>query len=222
MIKKCMLALIVAALIAPLYSQDKEKEKAADKQDPKKPQVTVWQEIMLEDFETAPYADRNITFNKTGDQEAKLTIRDQLPAVGTSKKYLGIKVKSRGGDMFIIKPAREILIDKYCKSISFWVYGKRSLGEISFMIQDTKKENHRIVVVPTIDFSGWKKITYILTNKIAQEDDFLNQKKTMKLLNIQYRLPSSSGKPSAWSYLYLDDITAVVRERYDDKQSDEW
>lgn len=220
MIKKCMLAIMITALIAPLYSQDKEN--AADKQDPKKPQVTVWQEIMLEDFETTPYADRNITFNRTNDQEAKLTIRDQLPAVGTSKKYLGVKVKSRGGDIFVIKPAKEIIIDKFCKSISFWVYGKRDLGELSFMIQDTKKENHKLLILPAINFMGWKKVTINMGANIIQDDDFLNQKKTMKLINIQYRIPTASPRPSQWTYIYLDDITAVVRERYNDKQSDEW
>ena len=201
MIKKYLPAVIMAALILPLCSLVQGKEEAADSK-----KVTVWQEIMLEDFETSQYTDRNITFNRTNDQEAKLSIRDQFPAVGTSKKYLGIKVKSRGGDMFIIKPAKDIIIDKYCKSISFWVFGKRTLGELSIMLQDTKQENHRIVMVPTIDFRGWKKVTYVLTSKIIQGEDFLNQKKTMKLLNIQYRLPKSSGKPSEWSYLYLDDI----------------
>jgi hypothetical protein len=232
MIKKCMLAIMIVALVAPLYSQEKGKAKKAaetgesvaaeKKQDAQKPKVTVWQEVMLEDFETTPYTDKNITFNKTADQEAKLNIRDQLPATGMSKKYLGIKVKSRGGDIFIIKPVKDMILDKYCKSISFWVYGKRSLGELSFMIQDTKQENHKIIIVPTIDFSGWKKFTVVMSNKIAQQDDFLNQKKTMKILNIQLRLPMASGKPSEWSYMYLDDITAIVRERYDDKQSDEW
>lgn len=235
MFKKFLLAIMITALIAPLYSQEKGKakgdkkavetsESAAEgkKEDAQKPKMTVWQEIMLEDFETTPYTDKNMTFNKSSDQEGNLSIRDQLPAVGTSKKYLGIKVRSRGGDIYLIKPAKDLIIDKYCKSISFWVYGKRNLGELSFMLQDTKKENHKLVIVPTIDFLGWKKFTVTLSNKIAQEDDFLNQKKTMKILNIQYRTPGSSHKATQWEYLYLDDITAVVRERYNDKQSDEW
>ncbi len=232
MVKKIMIALMALAFIAPLYSQDKVKakdEKEAESKkaaEVKKPasdkKVTIWQEVILEDFETTPYTNKNVSFNVTSDQEAKLTIRDQLPATANSKKYLGLKVKSRGGDIFVIKPAKELIIDKFCKSISFWVYGKKTTGELSFMIQDTKMINHKLLVVPTINFSGWKQFTILLGNRIAQDDDFLNQKKTMKIINIQYRSTGNKQKPSEWDYLYLDDITATVRERYDDKQSDEW
>jgi hypothetical protein len=65
-------------------------------------------------------------------------------------------------------------------------------------------------------------VTVNLSNRIAQSDDFLNQKKTMKILQLQYRTAGSKERPSQWQYLYIDDITATVRERYNDKQSDEW
>jgi len=227
MIKKFILAIMALAFIAPLYAQEK-KEKGKDEKaaEAKKPaadkKVTVWQEIVLEDFETTPYSNKNITYNVTSDQEAKLTVRDQLPATANSKKYLGLKFKTKGGDIFVIKPAKELIIDKYCKSISFWVYGRKTNGELTFMLQDTKKDNHVIMLAQTINFSGWKQITVPLRNNIAQDDDFLNQRKTMKIINIQYKSATSRRKPSQWEYLYLDDITATVRERYDDKQSDEW
>lgn len=227
MFRKFIIAIMALALIAPLYAQGK-KEKAKDEKaaEEKKPsadkKVTVWQEIILEDFETTPYSNKNITYNVTSDQEAKLTMRDQLPATANSRKYLGLKFKTRGGDIFVIKPAKELIIDKYCKSISFWVYGRKTSGRLTFMLQDTKKDNHVIMLAQTINFSGWKQITIPLRNNIAQDDDFLNQKKTMKIINIQYKSATTGRKPSQWEYLYLDDITATVRERYDDKQSDEW
>jgi hypothetical protein len=232
MFKKFIMVIMALALIAPLYAQEKKEkakedmakeEKAAEAKKPAADKkVTVWQEIVLEDFETTPYSNKNITYNVTSDQDAKLTVRDQLPATANSKKYLGLKFKTKGGDIFVIKPAKELIIDKYCKSISFWVYGRKNFGQLTFMLQDTKKDNHVIMLVQTINFSGWKQITVPLRNNIAQDDDFLNQKKTMKIVNIQYKSATSGRKPSQWEYLYLDDITATVRERYDDKQSDEW
>jgi hypothetical protein len=232
MFKKFIIALIALTFITPLYSQEKEKaadtkKAAGDKAaETKKPagdkKVTVWQEVVLEDFETTPYSNRNVTFNKTADQDVKVSTRDQLPATANSKKYLGIKLKTRGGDIFVIKPAKELIIDKYCKSISFWVYGKKTNGELTFMLQDTKQVNHKLTIVSTINFSGWKQFTITLSNKIGQEDDFLNQKKTMKIVNFQYKSAVASNKMTQWEFLYLDDITATVRERYDDKQSDEW
>ncbi|MBN2158423.1 MAG: hypothetical protein JW807_03435 [Spirochaetes bacterium] len=216
MMKQCIVAIMALSLIAPLYSQEK---KEADE----KNKVTVWQELALEDFETTPYTEKNITYSVTSDQEAKLAIRDQLPGAPNSKKYLGIKVKSRGNDTFVIKPAKEMIIDKFCKNITFWVYGKKTYGELSFMIQDTKQVNHKLIIVPTINFLGWKKFTVNMDNRIIQEDDFINQRKTMKIVNIQYRTPhTTKATISKWHFIYLDDIIAVVRERYSDKQSDEW
>jgi hypothetical protein len=216
---KRIAVVILAAIFmsAVLYSQDKKTDAKDTKQ-----KITIYQETILEDFETTPYTDKNVSFNATSDQEAKVTIRTDLPANEKSKKYLGIKMKTRGGDIFIFKPAKELVIDKYCKSISFWVYGKKTLGELSFMLQDTKQVNHKMVIIPTVDFLGWKQFTINLGNKVAQEDDFVSQKKTMKLINIQYRSAGGKEKPWEWQYLYLDDITAVVRDRYTDKQSDEW
>ena len=66
------------------------------------------------------------------------------------------------------------------------------------MLQDTKQNNHKIVIVPTIDFLGWRKVTITLGKRVAQEDDFLNQKKTMKILNIQYRTAGGKERPSDW------------------------
>jgi hypothetical protein len=234
-----MIALMTLALISPLYSQEKkvkddktpaveEKKKTEDKTATEskpageKQKLTVYQEVVVEDFETTPYTDKNVSYNVTSGQDAKISIRDQLPATPTSKKYMGLKVKTNGGDIFSIKPAKELIIDKYCKSISFWIYGKKTYGKVTCMLQDTKQINHVLVVCPTVDFLGWKKFTVLLDSRISQEDDFLNQKKTMKILNIQYRTIGTKQKPMAWEYIYLDDITATVRERYDDKQSDEW
>ena len=239
MIKHCIIALMTLALVAPLYSQEKkgkdvktpvaeEKKKADDKAAtetkpaPEKPKLTVYQEFVLEDFETTPYTDKNVSYNVTSDQDAKISIRDQLPATPSSKKYLGLKVKTRGGDNFMLKPAKEMIIDKYCRSLSFWIYGKKTYGKVSCMLQDTKQNNHVLIICPVVDFLGWKQFTILLDRRIAQEDDFLNQRKTMKIINIQYMTIGTKQKPMAWEYIYFDDITATVRERYDDRQSDEW
>jgi hypothetical protein len=238
MIKKCIIAMMTLALIVPLYSQEKKaseekkvpvEKKAAEEKTTsetkntggEKQKITIWQDAMLDDFETTPYTDKNITYNKTNDQDAGVSVRDQLPATANSKKYLGVKVKSRGNDIFIIKPGKDWVIDKHCRSISLWVYGKKTMTIISILLQDTKQQNH-LIQLGTIDFLGWKKMTVNLNNRIAQSDDFLNQKKTMKVLQLQFRTTGSLQPPSHWQYFYLDDFTASVRERYDDRQSDEW
>ncbi len=206
-------ALLIAAALVPLYSQDNP---ATEKNAP-----TVYQEVVLEDFETTPYTKANISFNLTSDQEADISMRNEGPATATSKKYLGVKMKTRGDDVFIIKPAKDLVIDKYCKSISFWVYGKKTKGTLSLLLMDTTQRNH-VIRLATVDFLGWKKVEIPLGKQIIQADDFLNQKKILKILQLQYRTAGPKRNSARWEYLYIDDITATVRERYNDKQSDEW
>ncbi len=34
--------------------------------------------------------------------------------------------------------------------------------------------------------------------------------------------PGNTGRLPVWNYFYIDDISATVREKFYDKQSDEW
>ena len=219
MSKKLFWVIAALALAMPLSSQ----EKGAEKQE-KKPadKIIVWQEVALEDFETTPYSSKDISYSVSSDQEAGLSIRTDSPATANSKKYLGIKVKTRGSDTFVIKPARELVLENYCKSISVWVYGEKTYGELSLMLQDANQVSHRLVIVPVINFLGWKQFTVLLTDRINQGNVFQTRKKTIKIMSIQYRTTASTGKPSEWEYIYLDDIIATVREHKGSKQNDQW
>jgi hypothetical protein len=219
MSKKLVMAFAALALAMPLHPQEKGTEKQE-----KKPadRMIVWQEVLLEDFETTPYSNKDISYSVSSDQDAGLSIRTESPATASSKKYLGIKVKTRGSDTFVIKPPKEIMLENFCKSISIWVYGEKTYGEISLMIQDADQVSHRLVMVPVINFLGWKQFTVLLTNKINQGNVFQTKKKTIKIMSIQYRTTVSTGKPSQWEYIYLDDLTATVREHSGSKQNDQW
>jgi hypothetical protein len=229
--RRFLIPLITIAMMAPLYSQEKKQagtkevkkaESEKKEQETVKPKsYTVYQEITLEDFETTPYTDKNIYFNSTGYQEASLSIRDQNPAPnGRSKKYLGVKVRARAGDTFIIKPAKELLIDKYCKSISLWVYGKDYAGVLWMLLMDTDQKTYKLRV-GSLNFLGWRKLTIGIPARVAQQDLFLNQKKHLKILQLQYTAVNRE-ELARHQYFYIDDITAMVRDKYDDKQSDEW
>jgi hypothetical protein len=217
----------------PLHSQDKKAEekkaeekksedkKGEDKKEIDKGEYSIYKEMILEDFETTNFTEKNIEFKSSGYQQAKLTIRDQLPSPSqNSKKYLGIKVVGKLGDIYTIKPAKELVIDKYTKTISMWIYGKRFSGEVSVLIQDATGQNHRLIF-GKLDFLGWRKLSVPITQKIKQEDSFLNQKRVIKLIQIQYR-PANQSRLAEEQTFYIDDISAVVREKYSDRQSDEW
>ncbi len=218
--KKLFAFLIIALFIIPAFSQDatdSEQKSSEVKQVTQK----VYTEIALEDFESTEYTSANLKFIKSGEQEATIQIRDQYPAeFNNSKKYLGVKVYGKRGDTFQVFPTKPLEIDKYCKSISMWIYGKNFSGELTIILQDATGTNHRISF-GKLNFLGWKKITVNLDKKIKQQDQYLEQEKKLKILHIQYR-PGNPTLHPEWQYFYLDDITATVRDKYKDRQSDDW
>ena len=232
--KKIAVVLIAAAfaLSYPLYSQNTADKAAKDSPDKKTEKTdspsnyTIYNEESLEDFETNQYTtEKNLEFKYTQYQEAGISIKDENPApTGTSKKYAGIKFfgKSTGtaSDVLIIKPAKDIIIEKYCKQISIWVYGRKMAGELSMLIRDARDENHRLVF-GRLNFLGWRKLSVKLEKTIKQTDDFLNQKKVLKIIQLQYRPMNVTPLPM-WHYFYIDDLTGTMREKYTDRQSDDW
>ena len=229
-----LLSLLMIFLLSPLVAQDKEPaekpaeksvEKPAEKPGDRKFEDQIYQEITLEDFETTEYTDKNLQFKVTNEQKASIKIRTEadnaVPApFNNSKKFLGLKVYARKGDHFTIIPAKELTIDKYCRSIGIWVYGKRFAGELSILVQDVDGTNH-MLNMGTLDFLGWRKMEAKIPGKAKQQDEYLNRKTAMKILKIIYS-PKNATEVPIWQTLYLDDITAKVREKYSDRQSDEW
>lgn len=222
--KKLFICFILLLFIIPATSQDKkEPEKDTTKKVTEADQVnqTIYTEIVLEDFESTKYTDDNLKFRKTKDQQGFLQIRSEYPAeYNNSKKYLGVKVYAKKGDAFQIVPAKTLEISKYCKSVSVWIYGKKFSGEFSMILQDAEGTNHRISF-GNLQFLGWKKLTVNLDKRIKQQEKYLEKENSLKILHFQYRPGNDSLLPE-WQYFYMDDITATVRDKYKDKQSDNW
>ncbi len=222
--KKIFICAILFLFLIPAMSQDKnETAKEPEKKASETEMVnqSIYTEITLEDFETNQYSNSNLKFIQGTEQQGSIAIRDQYPAeFNNSKKYLGIKLYTKKGDTFQIFPVKPLEITKYCKSISIWVYGKKFAGEISMMLQDVTGTTHRITFGNT-SFLGWKKLTVNLDSKIKQQDEYLEKEKVLKIMHIQYRAANETMHPM-WQYFYIDDITATVRDKYKDRQSDDW
>lgn len=179
-------------------------------------------ETTIEDFENTNYGTKDIHYIRKSDAEwAAIEIRDMFPApIPNSKKYLGVKLVGKKGNALEIKPPKKLIIDKYCQSISAWVYGKKLAGELSILLQDAAGTTHRLVL-GVLDFAGWRKLNVRLTKKVAQQDAYLTQKSQMEILKIMYK-PHTQKRELQEHRLYIDDITAMVREKYLDRQSDDW
>lgn len=221
MLKKSLfISILSLTIIIPGFSQDTDKkavEKVGDK---------VYFETILEDFESTSYSKKdNLRYRVTRYQKADCRVRDAYAApTGKSKKYLGVKFFARSGDVLKIVPAKKLVIDKYCRSIAVWVYGKRFSGTLYIVLQDSTKQNH-VISLGSTDFLGWRKLIVRLTKRVNQEDEFLNQKRFIQILALQYRptkVPRTMTRRPRWHYFYLDDISAMVRDKYTDRQSDDW
>jgi hypothetical protein len=229
--KYLVFTLLLLLILVPAYSQDKGKEKISDKAiekaiDVKAPAEVVtsdqlYSEITLEDFENTTYGEKDYTYSQSGEQKAEVLIRDQFPApIPNSKKYLGVKIYGKTGDTISIIPPKKLITDKHCRSISVWVYGKNFSGELSMLIKDSEGKVHRLSF-GKLNFLGWRKLAVTLTDQISQEDKFLAQKRQVEIIKIIYK-PANTERLPIWNYFYLDDITARVREKYTDRQSDDW
>jgi hypothetical protein len=222
--KKIFICFILLLFMIPAISQDKkEPEKEPEKKagEAEKVSQTIYTEITLEDFETSQYSNTNLKFIQSKEQQGSLQVRDQYAAeYNNSKKYLGVKVFAKKGDTFQIFPAKPLEINKYCKAISVWVYGKKFSGELTMIVQDVSGTNHRLVF-GNLQFLGWKKLTVNLDKKIKQQDQYLEKEKSLRILHFQYR-PGNDTLHPEWQYFYIDDITATVRDKYKDKQNDDW
>ncbi len=218
--KRMCIYLIILIFTVPAFSQDAVKdEKKADAA--KKTYQKVYTEMIIEDFETSEYSEKNLKYTTTNEQKGSIQIRDQYPApFNNSKKYLGVKVYGRAGDTYKIYPAKPFAITKYAKSISMWIYGKRFAGELTLIVQDASNKIHRISF-GKISFLGWKKITVKLNKRIKQQDEYLSQEKSLKILHIQYRPGNRTIHPKM-QYFYIDEISATVRDKYKDRQGDDW
>jgi hypothetical protein len=190
--------------------------------DDKKVNLTrIYEEITLEDFENNNYTNANMGFQYTRVTSAGIMIRDEYPApIYNSKKYLGVKVFGQKGDIISVFPAKPIVIDKFCKTFSIWAYGKGLSGYLSVIFTDSNQNTQRLQF-GYLNYHGWRKLTVTLPPSVLQQDQYLNQQKNLKIFAIIFN-PGNTLGGNKWNYLYLDDFTASVREKYSDRQSDTW
>jgi hypothetical protein len=232
-----IMAIMTLVIVLPVIAQEKGKTAPAPATDKTvtgaatdKPTVEsaedvlndqIYKEIIIEDFENTVWTNKDISVRETKDQKSELQIRNQYPApANTSKKYAGVKIYGRNGDYVTIKPPKPLIIKDHSQSISMWIYGKNFSGELFMTIKDAEGQAKKITF-GKLNFLGWRKLTVKIEKTIAQEDKYLAQPRQIEIINLIYN-PGNSGRLPEWSYFYIDDITAKIREKYVDKQSDEW
>jgi hypothetical protein len=183
----------------------------------------VYREIPVETFENVQYTQKNIRIEAAKDEKAEIAIRSEYPApIKDSKKYLGVKVHGKQGNDVAITPPKELPITEHCQSISVWVYGKNFSGELLMLVRDSEGQVKRFSF-GKLNFLGWRKLFVNIPKDFQQEDKYLSQPKSINIVQILYKPGRTTPlKQDDWEYFYIDDISAKVRKKYVDKQSDAW
>jgi hypothetical protein len=183
----------------------------------------VYREVAVETFENVQYTEKNIKIQASRDEKAEISIRSEYPApIKDSKKYLGIKIHGKQGNDVTITPPKELPITEHCQAISVWVYGKNFSGDLYMLVRDSEGQVKRFYF-GKLNFLGWRKLSYTVPKDFQQEDKYLAQPKSINIVQILYKPGRTTPlKADDWEYFYIDDISAKVRKKYVDKQSDAW
>lgn len=181
----------------------------------------IYDEIPLEDFEVNNYTMKNAKFMYEKGKQAGVSIRTEYPApIPGSKRYLGIKIFGKKEDAISIYPMKPIIIDYYCKNLSIWTYGKGLTGLLSVLIKDSTGNTH-MLPFGQLNHQGWRKMFVNISNKIIQKKQFINQANHITIISLVYN-PGNEKWGNKWNYVYLDELTATIRGKYTDRQSDDW
>ena len=171
----------------------------------------LYQEVTLLDFEKTQKSDFEVY--TSARPKPIVHWQTEFPApLKNSNRYMGVEVNHTDNHTISFHFKRPLIMTKYCKQISIWVFGTFNSGRISLLIEDTAKKQETLSF-QTLKFRGWKKITAKIPKKYAQQDVYINSKTPFKILRLVYS-PGSVIRLKKTQYILIDDITALVRPRY--------
>ena len=125
------------------------------------------------------------------------------------KNVLGAKVYffRRGVMNFSVYPIRPIPVEGITKTISVWVAGRNKEHELELLLLDNDN-NHVVLPMGKLNFSGWKKLTVTIPPNIKQRNYSYENRSGLQIagFNIECDIDETYGR----YYIYFDDIRAVT------------
>ncbi|TGN21018.1 flagellar assembly protein FlaA [Leptospira idonii] len=176
--------------------------------------VTIWKEILLENFETQDYSQANLRTRLEKDTilpDLSLSGNFTAPIPG-SRQALVLRVPKAANFPFSVYFPQPILIKDYVKEIHIPVYSSQSIGNLTLIIENQDFEIRQIAIT-SLNYKGWKNCVVPLTHSVDQNDRVFLQGSSLKLLGFFY-LPNENNSNTQEVLLAIDDITAIVRDKY--------
>ncbi len=137
------------------------------------------------------------------EEEQKLGITEQ------DKFVLGAKVSffHRGNSYFTIYPANPLVVPGVVKTLSIWVVGRNYNHQLSVLFTDSMGRAQE-VVIGTLNFIGWKKLTVAIPPSITQQDYHYGSTSGIRITG--FRIDTDPLDSYGTYYIYLDDLRAVT------------
>ncbi|XDD42107.1 flagellar filament outer layer protein FlaA [Leptospira sp. WS60.C2] len=174
----------------------------------------IWREILLENFELSNFNASHLrTKLETGTKLPEITLSTNFTApIPGSKQALVIRIPKEANLPFSLYFPKPIEVNAFIKEISIPIYSSQSSGNLTLIIE-TQDAEVRQLNLTSLNFRGWRTITVSISKNFDQNDRVFLQKSSIRILGFFY-LPYENNDPNQEVLIAIDDITAIVRDKY--------
>ncbi|MDF3818970.1 flagellar assembly protein FlaA [Leptospira sp. 96542] len=174
----------------------------------------IWREILLENFELPNYDKSNLRSKLEKDTplpDISLSANFTAPIPG-SKQALVIRIPKSANFPFSLYFPKPIEVNAFIKEIRIPVYSSGSIGNLTLIIE-TQEHSIKQIAVTSLNYRGWKTNSISIARNFDQNDRVFLQGSSIKILGFFY-LPNENNANNQEVLLAIDDITAIVRDKY--------
>ncbi|EOQ88614.1 flagellar filament outer layer protein Flaa domain protein [Leptospira yanagawae serovar Saopaulo str. Sao Paulo = ATCC 700523] len=174
----------------------------------------IWREILLENFELSNFDANNLrTKLEKGTKLPEISLSSNFTApIPGSKQALVLRIPKEANFPFSLYFPKPIEVNAFIKEITIPIYSSRSSGNLTLIIETQDAEVKQLNLT-SLNFRGWNTITVSISKNFDQNDRVFLQKSSIRILGFFY-LPYENNDPNQEVLIAIDDITAIVRDKY--------
>ncbi|MDZ4725924.1 MAG: flagellar assembly protein FlaA [Leptospira sp.] len=177
-------------------------------------EVIVWKEISLENFEEVTFSKANVHTKLEKDTPLPdLSLSKNFTApIPASKQALVLRVPKQANFPFAVYFPNPIKLQGFVKEIRIPIYSSQSIGNLTLIVENQDYETRQLAVT-SLNYRGWKNCVVPFARAFDQNDRIFLQGSNIRLIGFFY-LPNENNASSQEVLLAIDDITAIVRDKY--------
>ncbi|GBF50781.1 flagellar filament outer layer protein Flaa domain protein [Leptospira ryugenii] len=144
---------------------------------------------------------------------ADLSLSRNITApIPESRQSLVIRIPKAANYPFAFYFPEPLVLRGFVREIKVPLYSSQSLGNITMIVEDQYFETKQIMV-SSLNFRGWKVCSISFAQVMEQNDRIFQRSANMRILGFYY-LPNEENAKNQEVLIAIDDISAVVRDKY--------